>query len=116
MDPSKRGNLANSVISKSPKFINIGLLSFDATVKSNIAFAPSTRSNSLNGEGRENLESDWLASRHDFERVSKTTAYSNHIKNYELETREVFEQETENIPLTRQTDMVTALHDNPLSQ
>ena len=52
---------------------------------------------------------------HDFERVRKTTAYSNHIKNSELETREVFERETENIPLTRQTDLVTPLHDNPLT-
>ena len=44
------------------------------------------------------------------------TAYSNHIKNYELETREVFERETENIPLKRQTYLVTPLHDNPLTR
>ena len=65
---------------------------------------------------RENLNGDWLASSHGFERVSETTAYSNHIKNSELETRQVFEREniqTENIPLTRQTDFVTPLHDNP---
>ena len=36
---------------------------------------------------------------HDFERVSEMTAYSNHIKNSELETRECFERETENIPI-----------------
>ena len=62
------------------------------------------------------MNSDWLASSHGFERVSKTTLYSNHIKNYEIETRKVFEREniqTENIPLTRQTDFVTPLHDDP---
>ena len=34
----------------------------------------------------------------------------------ELETREVFERETENIPLTRQTYLVTPLYDNPLTR
>ena len=68
------------------------------------------------GEKEGKLQADWLASRHDFERVSKTIAYSNHIKNSELETREVFERETENIPLTRQPDLVTPLHDNPLTR
>ena len=53
---------------------------------------------------------------HDFGRLSETTAYSNHINNYELETREVFEQESENIPQTRQTDLVTTLNDNPLTR
>ena len=108
-------NLANSVIRESPKFMNIGLLSFDETGKPNIAFSPSTRAKSLNGIGRENFKANWLASRRDFERVSKTTAYSNHIKNSELETGEFFERETENIPLTQQTDLVTPLHKNPLT-
>ena len=70
----------------------------------------------LNGTDRENLNGDWLASSHGFEIPSKTTAYSNHIKNSELETRKCFEREniqTENIPLTGQTDFVTPLHDNP---
>ena len=48
--------------------------------------------------------------------MRKTTAYRNRIKNSELETREVFERETENISLTRQPDLVTILHDNPLTQ
>ena len=43
------------------------------------------------------------------------TAYTIHIKNYELETREVFDKETENNPLTQQTDLVTTLHDNTLT-
>ena len=47
---------------------------------------------------------------------NETTAYSNHIKNYELETREVFERETENIPLKLQMDLVTPSHENPLTR
>ena len=47
--------------------------------------------------------------------MSETTAYSNHIKMYELETRECLDQETENIPRTLQTDLVTSLNDNPLT-
>ena len=115
LDPSKRVNLANSVISESPKFINFGLLSFDETGKPNIAFSPSTGAKSLNGTGRENFKANWLASRRGFEIVSEMTAYSNHIKNSELETGEFFVRETENIPLTRQTYLVTPLHKNPLT-
>ena len=62
------------------------------------------------------MNGDWIASSHDFERVSKTKAYINNIKNSELETRQVFEREniqTENILLTRQRNFVTPLHDNP---
>ena len=108
-------NLANSVIRESPKFMNIGLLSFDETGKPNIAFSPSTRAKSLNGIGRENFKANWLASMRDFEIVSEMTSYSNHIKNSELETGEFFVWETENIPLTQQTDLVTPLHKNPLT-
>ena len=48
--------------------------------------------------------------------MSKTTAYYNHIKNSDLETREFFERETENIIQTRQTDLVTTLNDNLLTR
>ena len=64
---------------------------------------------------RDNFRDARLGYTHDFERMRKMTVYSNHIKNSELETREVFERETENIPQTRQTDLVTTLHDNPLA-
>ena len=37
---------------------------------------------------------DRLGYTHDFETMSETTAYRNHIKNLEIETREVFERET----------------------
>ena len=48
--------------------------------------------------------------------MSKTIAYRNHIKNSETEIREFFERETENIPQTRQTDLVTILNNNPLTR
>ena len=119
LDPSKRVNLASYVLSKSPKFINFGPSSFNETGKPNFVFVPSTRAKIFNGTEREKLSDDCLTSSHGFERVSKTRAYSNHMKNYDLETRHVFEREniqTENIPLTWQTDFVTPLHDNPQTQ
>ena len=119
LDPSKLVNLASSVISESPKFINLRLMSFNTTGIPNIALTPSTRSKSLNGTWRENFRDNWLSCSHGFETLSETTAYSNHIKNSGVETRQVFEQEniqTENISLTRQTDFVTPLHDNPLTK
>ena len=77
---------------------------------------PSTRAKSLSGTRKDNFSPSRLGYTHDYETMSKTIAYRNHIKNYELETREVFEQETENIPLSRQTDLVTTLNNNPLTR
>ena len=51
--------------------------------------------------------------------MSKTTAYSNHINNSEIETREVFEQETsspENIQRTLPINIVTQLDNNQLTR
>ena len=51
--------------------------------------------------------------------MSKTTAYRNHIKNLEIETREVFERETsspDNIQRTLPMNIVTRLDDNQLTQ
>ena len=116
---SVRLNLANSVLSKIPKFISLG----HPTVKTediwNINFTTSTRAKILNGMRRDNESDDKLGYTHDFETMSETTAYRNHIKNSELETREVFDWETwspENIQQTLQTDMVTRLDDNQLTQ
>ena len=58
LGPSKRVNLANSIIRESPKFKKCGLLFFDAKGKPNIDFAPSTRSKSLNSTQRENFKSE----------------------------------------------------------
>ena len=48
--------------------------------------------------------------------MSETKAYHNHKKNSELETREYLKRETENIPQTRQTDLVTTLNNNSLTR
>ena len=56
LDPSIWVYLAKSIIRKSQKFINLGLLTFDATGKPNIAFTPSNIAKSLNVTGRENFK------------------------------------------------------------
>ena len=51
--------------------------------------------------------------------MSETTAYRNPIKNYEIKTREVFEQETsspENIQRILPINIVTRLYENQLTQ
>ena len=56
---------------------------------------------------------------HDFETMSETTAYRNHIKNSEIETREVLERETsspENIQRTLTMNIVTRLDNNQLTR
>ena len=71
----------------------------------------------MNGLRRDTERDDRLGYTHGFETMGETTAYRNHIKNSELETREVFERETwspENIQRTLSTDMVTRLDDNQL--
>ena len=115
LDPSKWVNLANSVLSEIPKFKSLGLPAVDATDIRNLDFAPSNRGKSLSRTRKDNFSPSSLGYTHDFETMSKTTAYHNHIKNYELKTRGVFDRETENIPYTRQTDLVTTLNDNPLT-
>ena len=90
-------NLANSVLSKSPKFKILGLPTADATDICNLDFSPSTRAKSLSGAQKDNFSTFRLGYRHDFETMSETTAYRNYIKNSELETREFFEQDNENI-------------------
>ena len=55
---------------------------------------------------RDNERGGRLGYTHDFETMSESIAYRNHNNNYELETREVFERETENILRTLPTDMV----------
>ena len=62
---------------------------------------------------------DRLGYTHDFETMRKTTTYRNHIKNSEIETREVFEQETSspnNIQRTLQMKIVTRLDNNQLTR
>ena len=116
LDPRIRVNFANSVFRESPKFKSLGLPTLDATDIRNLYFDPSSRAKSLHGTQRDNFRDARLRYTHDFDRMSETTAYSNHIKNSDLETREVFEQETQNIPQTRQIYLVTTLNENSLTQ
>ena len=51
LDQSKRINFASSVLGESPKFIDFGLLSVNATGKPNSVFDPSTRAENLNDTG-----------------------------------------------------------------
>ena len=56
---------------------------------------------------------------HDFGTMSETTAYRNNIKNSEIETKEVFEQETsspENIQRTLPMNILTRLDNNQLTR
>ena len=115
---SRRVDLANSVLSESPNFKSLGQPTAETADIRNIDFTTSTRVKNLNGLRRDTERDDRLGYTHDFETMSKTTAYPNHIKNSEIETREVFEQETwipENIQQTQPMDIVTRLDDNKLT-
>ena len=103
-------NLVKSVLSESPKFISLGHPTIEKVDIRNIDFTTSTIAKILNSMWWYNKWDDRLGYTHDFETMSKTTYYRNHIKNSELETREVFERETcspESIQQTLTTDMVT---------
>ena len=91
LDPSIWVNLANSVFSKIPKFKSLRLPAVNAMDIRNLDLSPSTRAKSLSGTRRDNFSPSRLGYTHDFETMSKNTAYRNHIKNSELETRDVFE-------------------------
>ena len=114
-DFSVQVNLANSVLSKSPKYISLGHPTIETEDIQNIDFATSTIKKNLNGLWRGTERDDRLGYTDDFETMSKTKAYCNHIKNSEIETREDFEQETsspQNIQRTIPIDIVTQLDDS----
>ena len=87
-------NLANFVFRKNPKFISLEHPTIKTVDIRNINFSTSTTEKSLNGLQRDMERDGRLGYTHDFDTMGKTTAYRNHIRNSELETREVFEQET----------------------
>ena len=60
----------------------------------NLYYIRATRPKNFNGLQRSTDRYDRFGHTHDFETMSEMTAYRNHIKNTEIETREVFEQET----------------------
>ena len=49
LDPSKRVNLANSVLSERPKFISLGHPTIETADIRNINFSTSTKAKNLNG-------------------------------------------------------------------
>ena len=95
-DSSVRVNLANSVLSESSKFISLRHPTVETADIRNIDFTTSTRAKNLNRLWRGTERYDRLGYTHGFETMSETTAYHNHIKNSEIETRKVFERETSN--------------------
>ena len=60
----------------------------------NKSYINATRPKNCNGLRRSTDRDDSLGYTNDFETMSKTTAYRNHIKNSEIETREAFERKT----------------------
>ena len=70
LDPSKRVCLANSVLSESLKFKNLGLPAINATDIRNVDFFSSTRSNSLSGMRKDNVSPSRMGYMHDFETMN----------------------------------------------
>ena len=109
-EPSVRVNLTNYVLRESPNFTSFRQPTVETEDIRNIDFDTSTRAKNLIGLRRDTEMYDRLGYTHDFETMRKTAAYRNHIKNSEIETREVFEQKTsspEKIQQTLPTDIVT---------
>ena len=110
LDPSVRVNLANSVVHKIPHFKRLGHPPIETEDRRNVDYYSSTRHKNCRGLRRSTDRYDRLRYPHDFETMRETTAYCNHIKNSEIETREFFEQETlspENIQRTLPMNIVT---------
>ena len=93
-DSSVRANLTNSLLSEIPRFISLGHPTAEKMDIWNIDLATCIRPKNLNGLRRGKERDDRLGYTHDFETMSETTVYRNHINNPEIETREVFERET----------------------
>ena len=74
LDPSIQVTLANSVLSKIPKFKILGIPTVDAMDIRNLDFSPSTRAKILNRKRRDNFRDTRLGYKHDFYTMSKTTA------------------------------------------
>ena len=89
-DPRVLVNLTKSVLSESPKFTTLGHPTVETEDIRNLDFVTTTRTKNCNRLRRGTERDDRLGYTHDFETMSETTAYRNHIKNLEIETRQVF--------------------------
>ena len=110
LDYSVRVNLANSVVSNSPKFKILGHPPIETADIQNLDYISVTRPKNCNGLRRSTDRDDRLGYTHDFETMSKMTGYRKHIKNLEIETRNYFERETsipEKIKQTLPMNIVT---------
>ena len=74
-------NLANPVLRKIPKFITLGHPTVAIADIRNLDFITTTIAMNCNGLRRGTERDDRLGYTHDFDTISKTTAYRNHIKN-----------------------------------
>ena len=98
-DVNLRGGMvftSNSVLGKSPNFLDLGLPLANTADKLKSVFAPTTIFEGLTDN------SDWLASRHGYKevpvrRVSEAKAFSDYIKKSEFETTKVFERENNSV-------------------
>ena len=118
-DPSVRVKFANSVLHESPKFKTLGHPTVETTDIRNLNFVTATRAKNCNGLLGGTERDDRLGYTHYFETMRKTTAYRNHIKNSEIETREFFEGETpspQNIQQALPTNIVTRLYNKQLTR
>ena len=119
LDSSVRLNLANYVLCESPKFKHLWHLPIETADIWNLKYISATRPRKCNWFWRSTYRDDRLGYTHDFETMSETTAYRNHIKNLEIETREVFERETsspENMQRTLPMNIVTGIDNNQLTR
>ena len=117
-ESSVRVNLTNSVLSKISNLKFLGQLPIETADIRNLECISATRTKNCNRLRRSADRDDRLGYTHYFETMSETTAYVNHIKNSEIETREVFERETsipENIQRTLPINYDTQLDNNQLT-
>ena len=84
---SVRVNLAKSVLSKSPNFKRLDHTPIETADIRNLECISATRPKNCNGLRRSADRDDWLGYTHAFETMSEKTAYRDHIKNSEIETR-----------------------------
>ena len=93
-DSSVQVNLPNSVVHEIPKFKRLGNPPMETADIRNLDDITATRPKNCNGLRRITDRHDRLGYTHDVETMSETTDYRNHIKDSEIEIREVFERET----------------------
>ena len=96
-------NLVNSVPCEIPKFKSLGHPTIETADIWNLDDISATGAKNCNRLQVYTERYDRLWYTHDFETMSKTAGYRNHIKTSEIEAREVFERETlspENIQRT----------------